>query len=122
MKRFATRLAVAPALCGAILLLAASAAWGAPFFARLVQQGVTFEVESPNEASINRVTIRAATPEGPLPTVEAEADGTLTGVDISDFDANGYPEIYVFVTSAGSGSYGSLIAYTSNRNKSLSPI
>lgn len=29
---------------------------------------------------------------------------------------------YVYVTSAGSGSYGSLIAYASNRNKSLSAV
>jgi hypothetical protein len=28
--------------------------------------------------------------------------------------------VYVYVTSAGSGSYGSLIAYASNRNRSLS--
>ena len=35
---------------------------------------------------------------------------------------NGFPEIYVYVNSAGSGAYGSLVAYASNRNKSLTPI
>jgi hypothetical protein len=37
-------------------------------------------------------------------------------------DADGYPEVYVYVTSAGGGSYGSLIAYASNRNRSISSI
>ena len=54
--------------------------------------------------------------------MEAEADGTISGVEVEDLNADGYPEIYVYVSSAGSGSYGSLIAYSSNRNRSLSEI
>ena len=93
-----------------------------PFFAQMVLQGVTFQVESPNEGSINAVTVRAETPEGALGPMEAEADGTITNVEVEDLNADGYPEIYVYVNSAGSGSYGSLIAYASNRNRSLSEI
>ena len=93
-----------------------------PFFARMVLGDVTFEVESPNNSSINQVMVRAEGPEGPIGQAEAEADGTITRVEVEDLNADGYPEIYVYVTSAGSGSYGSLIAYASNRNKSLSPI
>ena len=93
-----------------------------PFFAQQVLQDVTFQVESPNDSSINRVVVRADGPSGRIGEVETEADGTITGVEIDDMDADGYPEIYVYVASAGSGSYGSLIAYASNRNKSLTPI
>lgn len=93
-----------------------------PFFAQMVLQGVTFQVDSPNEGSINLVTVRTETPNGQLGPIEAEADGTITGVEVEDLNADGYPEIYVYVTSAGSGSYGSLIAYASNRNRSLSEI
>jgi hypothetical protein len=93
-----------------------------PFFAQMVLQGVTFQVESPNDSSINQVTVRAETSEGSLGEVEVEADGRITNVEVEDLDANGYPEIYVYVTSAGSGSYGSLIAYASNTNKSMSEI
>ena len=53
------------AVCAAMLTLA-SAGLGAreggpsrPFFARMVLQGVTFQVESPNDSSINPVTVRA---------------------------------------------------------------
>jgi len=93
-----------------------------PFFAQMVLQGVTFQVESPNEGSINQVKVRADGPSGPIGAMEAEADGTITNVEVEDLNADGYPEIYVYVNSAGSGSHGSLIAYASNRNRSLSEI
>lgn len=92
------------------------------FFAEMALQGVTFQVKSPNDGSINSVTVLAKTADGSIGTMESEADGTITSVEVSDLNADGYPEIYLYVTSAGSGSYGSLIAYASNRNKSLSPI
>ena len=41
---------------------------------------------------------------------------------MDDLNADGFPEIYVYVISAGSGSYGSLIAFASNRNRSITPI
>ena len=116
------------ALCAVVLTLASASllAEGSepsrPFFAQMVLQGVTFQVESPNDSSINRVVVRAEGPSGPIGQMEAEADGTISGVEVEDLDANGYPEIYVYVTSAGSGSYGSLIAYASNRNHSLSEV
>ena len=49
-------------------------------------------------------------------------DGTVTGAEVGDINADGSPEIYVYVISAGSGSYGSLVAYSANRRKSLSEI
>ncbi len=93
-----------------------------PFFAQMVLQGVTFQVESPNDSSINQVLVRASSAEGSLGEHQAEADGTITNVQIDDLNADGFPEIYVYVTSAGSGSYGSLIAFASNGKKSLSLI
>jgi len=44
------------------------------------------------------------------------------GAEVADLDANGSPELYVYVRSAGSGSYGSLVAYAANKRKSLSGI
>ncbi len=43
-------------------------------------------------------------------------------VIIADLDGNGFDEIYIFTISAGSGSYGNLLAFSSNRDKSLSMI
>ena len=41
---------------------------------------------------------------------------------MADLNGDGSPELYVYVASAGSGSYGSLVAYSANRRKSLSEI
>ena len=109
-------------LTAALALFLSNDALAEPFFAQMVLQDVTFQVESPNAGSINQVTISAKTPGGTLEPIVAEADGTITNVEVEDLNADGYPEIYVYVNSAGSGSYGSLIGYASNQNKSLSPI
>ena len=112
-------------VCAALLTLApASVRAGAsqPFFAQMVLQGVTFQVESPNDSSMNPVAVRAMAGGQTFAEEGMEADGTITGVEVEDLNADGFPEIYVYVTSAGSGSYGSLIAYASNRNRSLGPI
>jgi Periplasmic lysozyme inhibitor of I-type lysozyme len=116
------------AVCAAMLTLASTSLYAEesgpsrPFFAQMVLQGVTFQVESPNDSSINPVTVRALVDGKAFAEEGAEADGTITGVEVEDLNADGYPEVYVYVTSAGSGSYGSLIAYASNRNRSISPI
>jgi hypothetical protein len=46
----------------------------------------------------------------------------VTGAEVADLNVDGSPEIYVYVTSAGSGSHGSVVAYSVNRRKSLSEI
>lgn len=116
-------LACAALLTPALLSLRATAGEAnPPFFAQLLLQGVTFQVESPNAGPVNRVTVRAVSAAGLFAEESMEADGSVSGVEVEDLNADGYPEVYVYVTSAGSGSYGSLIAYGSNRNRSISQI
>jgi hypothetical protein len=43
-------------------------------------------------------------------------------VFIADLDSNGFNEIYIVTQAVGSGSYGQITAYASNKDKSLSPI
>ena len=84
--------------------------------------GITFRVTSPNSGSINEVTITPSGLEIDNSPVTVEVDGTVTGAEVADLNFYGSPEIYVYATSAGSGSYGSLIAYGTNNRKSMSPI
>jgi hypothetical protein len=84
--------------------------------------GVTFRVTSPNSGSINQVTVTPAGLEIDNSPLTSEVDGTVTGAEIADLNVDGSPEVYVYVTSAGSGSYGSLLAYGANNKKSLSEI
>ena len=54
--------------------------------------------------------------------IKREIEGTVTGAEAADLNGDGSPEIYIYVTSAGSGSYGELVAYSANNNNSLSEI
>jgi len=84
--------------------------------------GITFQVTSSNTGSINQLTITPSGLEIDNRAIKHEIDGSVTGAEIADINADGSPEIYVYVSSAGSGTYGSVIAYSANNNKSLSPI
>jgi hypothetical protein len=85
-------------------------------------QGIGFRVSCANRASINQVRIEPSGLAIDNSAVVAEADGLVTGAEVADLDGNGSPEIYVYISSAGSGSYGSLVAYAVNNRKSLTPI
>jgi hypothetical protein len=94
----------------------------AGFDQMLELQGITFHVSCANASSVNTLTIEPSGLEMDNSTITREVDGTVTGAEVADLNADGSPEIYVYVQSAGSGSYGSLVAYSANRKKSLSEI
>lgn len=87
-----------------------------------ILQGITFTVTCPNVGSINKLTITPKGLQGDNTPITLEADGTVTGSEVADLNGDGSPEIYVYVQSAGSGSYASLTAYSANNKKSLSQI
>ena len=93
-----------------------------PFKAALELQGFSFAIEATNEGSINKLKIVPTGLTEDSSPAETEIDGTVSGAEIGDLDGNGFPELYVYVTSAGSGAYGSLVAYAVNKGKSMSPI
>jgi hypothetical protein len=94
----------------------------APFEKTLTLQGVTFRVTSANNGSINTLQIVPSGLEFDNASITREIDGVVTGAEVADLDVDGSPEIYVYVTSAGSGSYGSVAAYAANNRRSLSQI
>jgi heat shock protein HslJ len=46
----------------------------------------------------------------------------VSDVFTADLDGDGFDEIYIVTTAAGSGSYGSVLGFASNKDKSLSMI
>lgn len=85
-------------------------------------QGIRFRVTSANESSVNTLHIVPGGLELDNSPIVRTIEGTVTGAEVADLNADGSPEIYVYVTSAGSGSHGSLVAFSVNRRKSLSEI
>lgn len=88
----------------------------------LTEQGITFHVTSPNNASINSLRIQPSGLKADNTLIERQIEGTVTNAEVADLNVDGSPELYVYVTSAGSGSHGSLVAYAANKGKSLSEI
>jgi len=106
----------------AVPALAVSATPGMPFDATLTHGGIGFHVASENAGSINTLTIEVNGLEAGQAPISREIDGTVTGAEVADLDGDGSPELYVYTTSAGSGSYGSIVAYAVNGRRSLSEI
>ena len=46
----------------------------------------------------------------------------ISDVFVTDLDGNSFDEIYIITASAGSGSYGTVLGFASNKDKSLSMI
>lgn len=107
---------------GVLALGLSAPAFAAGFDQNLVLQGVSFHVTCPNEGSINVLRIESQGLKKVNTVISKEIEGTVSGAEVGDLNTDGSPEIYVYVTSAGSGSYGSLVAYAANRKKSLSEI
>jgi hypothetical protein len=84
--------------------------------------GIRFRVQATNQGSGNQLTITPSGLEGDNSAMTQEIQGTVTGAEVADLNADQSPEIYVYVQSAGSGSYGSVVAYGANKRKSLSQV
>ena len=120
---FPMRILLSGLLFGLLLGNGVAKAEGGNGFSQTVElQGISFRVTCPNDSSINLLHVAPSGLSIDNTTIKQEIDGTVSGTEMADLNADGYPELYVYVTSAGSGSYGALVAYGSNRNKLISAI
>jgi hypothetical protein len=108
------------------LLLAAtlpSNAWAGGAFQRTLSlQGYSFQVQASGEGSQQQLTISTRGGKLPIQPISQTVDGRVIDAEVADLNSNTLPEIYVYVQSAGSGSYGQLVAYSVVNGKQLSPI
>jgi hypothetical protein len=93
-----------------------------PFSQMLESGGVRFEVKSANDASIGTLRIAHTGLAPGRVHLEREIDGIVSGAELGDLDADGRPELYVYTTSAGSGSYGDVITYAVTSGGGLAQI
>jgi hypothetical protein len=88
----------------------AAATQRAGFDQTLERQGILFRVSSANAGSLNRLRIEPKGLTGDNAVIEQKIEGTVTMAEVAKLAADGSPEVYVYVTTAGRGSYGSLVA------------
>ncbi|MFN6132828.1 MAG: hypothetical protein ACK46L_07985 [Synechococcaceae cyanobacterium] len=115
-----------PQLTAAALLLVAalpSTAWaGAGFHKTLNLQGISFLVHSSGAGSQQELMITTSGAKPAIKPIRQTVNGQVVGAEVADLNANGLPEIYVYVQGAGSGSYGEVVGYAVIKGAELSPI
>ena len=113
-------------IAAATFALAASlpgTAWAARGFNRTLSlQGYSFQVKATGEGSQQQLTITTRGGKRAIKPITQTVNGTVIGAEVADLNSNSLPEIYVYVQSAGSGSYGELVAYSVINGEQLSPI
>jgi len=112
----------APAASAASTRLPPAAPATVPYASTFNLQGVRMRLASANAGSLNELSIRPSGLANDNTPIVRSIDGQVTGAEMADLDGDGAPELYVYITSAGSGSYGSLLAFNTNRRRSLSEI
>jgi len=85
-------------------------------------EGISFHVTTTGEGSLQQLSITVKGLEGGNSVMQEEIDGDVIHMEVADINADGSPELYLSVLSAGSGSYISLIAYSVNNKKSMTSI
>ena len=83
---------------------------------------VGFSVSATGKGSTQQLTIQPYGFKADNRKITQKVDGQVVGAEVGDLNVDGYPELLVYTQSAGSGSYGNVIAYSSNRNQSLSSV
>ncbi len=92
------------------------------FHGVLSLQGISFDVSTTGQGSIQKLSIQPAGLSIINRELNHEIDGRVVDAEIEDLNADGYPEILIYTQSAGSGSYGDVIAYSVNNGKSVSQV
>jgi len=113
---------LAAAGCALAVNWVAAPAFASGFNSRLELQGIRFEVKSRDQGARQQLTITTTGAQRPIPVIQQLVDGSVVGAEVADLNADGQPEIFVFVQERGSASHGNLVAYALNNRLSLTPI
>lgn len=88
----------------------------------LTLQDITFDITTIGDGSVSELTIEPTGLEIDNQKIALEIEGQVVNAEIEDLNSDGFPEILIYTVSAGSGSYGDVIAYSVNNGKSISQI
>lgn len=81
-------------------------------YERLLRFNVyTFSVKAADSGAVRDLTIKAYRGQLLLTNFRVRVHGTVTGAEVADLDHNRLPELYVFSSKVGSGSFGGVNAW-----------
>ncbi|GAB4028444.1 hypothetical protein [Spirosoma gilvum] len=84
----------------------------APQFSKTVRFNIySFSVVSADTGRVREAIIKAYRGELLLTNFRVRVDGSVVGVEVADLDSNRFPELYIYSTSDGSGSFGRVYAW-----------
>ncbi len=107
---------------GSTVLLSTAAALAAPFRSDLNLQGVSFMVRASGEGSLQQLTVKAQRSGKTIASFQKQITGRVVGAEVEDLNSDGLPDLLIYLQSAGSGSYGSVMAWTISKAGGLLPI
>lgn len=98
-------------------------AWQQPMVEHKTRSGNSFIVKEshPQGQSLSDITVESRGFRYNLSETFKDRD-PIRKVIIADLDDNGFDELYIITVSSGSGSYGSVLGFASNRDNSVSAI
>ncbi len=110
-------------IIAAILISFPSAGMDTIFSEYVTRSGKSLLIEEshPIGQSLSDISLKSVGFEHELTELFNNRD-PIKSVHVADLDANGFDEFFIITVSSGSGSYGNVIAFASNRDKSLSVI
>jgi hypothetical protein len=94
----------------------------APFDQTLGAGGFSVHITSPNTPEKNDIILQPKGLKSVNDPVSLSVDGLLTRAFLEDADGDNSPELFLILTGSGSGSYGEVLAFSTNGNKALTPI
>lgn len=94
----------------------------APLTLTLSLQGVQFTVKASGEGSLQELVVSAKEGAITYPLIQQQVDGRVMTADVEDLNSDGRPELALMVVSSGSGSYGSVLAWSASKGHRLLPI
>lgn len=88
----------------------------------LTLQNISFEITTTIESDSIKLNIQPSGLELDNQKIVLDIDAPVIDAEIEDLNADGFPEIAIYTTSSGSGSYGNVIGFSVNNGKSVSQI
>ena len=92
------------------------------FYETFNSSAVSYEVTTIGRGSIQQLIVQPSGLKEANDKFTMELDGSVTNAEIADLNGDSFPELLIYTTSAGSGSYGNVIAFSPNNGKSLSTV